>query len=105
MNPRLGCERVAAIGQCCVTKLLEFVQRRKFRLKDRLQISLCIGRHLALRKIKTETGQRCDDDHHGDKQSSAKARYAFVSRLLRGTHGKSTWNVSPFFNSTGFSRV
>jgi hypothetical protein len=56
-------------------------------------------------QIKTETCQRCDDDHHGGKQSGAKARYAFVSRLLRGTHWKSTWSVSPFFNSTGFSRV
>src|SRR5213594_3702555 len=105
MNPRPGRERVAAIRQRSVAEFLEFVQRRKFGPENLLQVSLCIGRHLALCQIKTETGQRRYDNHHGGKQSSAKARYAFVSRLLRGTHGKSTWNVSPFFNSTGLSRV
>src|SRR5439155_20203600 len=101
----LGNERVATIGQSRLTQPLELLRRREFRLKDRIQISLCTGRHLAQCQIKPETAQRFDDDHNGDNQSSAKARYAFVSRLLRGTHGKSTWNVSPFFNSTGFSRV
>src|SRR5438552_8932121 len=53
-----------------------FVQRRKFTLKNRLHISLCISRDLALCQIKTESGQRCYDEHHGGKQSGAKARYA-----------------------------
>src|SRR5438552_3233687 len=82
-----------------------FVQRRKFTLKNRLHISLCIGRDLALCQIKTESGQRCYDEHHGGKQSGAKARYAFVSRWNSRAHGKSTWSVWPLFNSTGFSRV
>src|SRR5439155_527957 len=43
-------------------------------------------------------------------EEAVKSRVKRLRRLLRrrflpGTHGKSTWNVSPFFNSTGFSRV
>ena len=105
MNPGLGRKRVAAIGQRSVAKFLEAVHRRKFGLKTLLQIAFCVGGHLLLCQIKAETSQRCYDDHHGGKQLSAKARDAFVSRLLRGTHGKSTWSVWPLFNSTGFSRV
>src|SRR6266478_2911922 len=86
MNRAVGRERVAAIRQRRVAEFLEFVQRRKFSLKNLLQVSLCICRHLALCQIKTETGQRRYDDHHGGKHSSAKAHYAFVSRFLRGTH-------------------
>ncbi len=105
MDPRLGGERIAAIGQRCVTQFLELVQRGKFSLKSLLQISFGIGRDLALREIETERRQGCDNDHHRGEQPSAKARYLFVSRLVRGAHGKSTRSVCPFFKSTGFSRV
>ena len=105
MNPGFGGQRVATIRQSTVAKLLKFVQGRKFILKNLLQVSFCISGDFALRQIKTESGQRRDNDHHRGEQSSAKARYAFIPCFNGGAHGKSTCSVWPFFTSTAFSLV
>src|SRR5205823_14063411 len=93
VDPRFRNECDAAVGECSVAQFLDFMRRRKFRLKSLLQVSLRVGGDSALCQIESERRRRCYYYHDRREQSGAKARDLLASRRNRGAHGKSTCSV------------
>src|SRR5207247_11384333 len=64
----------------------------------------CRG-NVALSKVKHKSHYCGDNQHYGDQQFGPETCHPAFVRPARGDHGKSMCKVSPFFSSTGPSRV